>query len=91
MQQPLQSAPGEVHVPLTPCYDLSIQNDLAAGQLDPAVMPPNILLEPWPNVWDSMDFSANNLPGSVDNVAWMNYENFIGDVYDSVDSMFLSR
>lgn len=87
MQQPLESVPE-----VTPCYDLGIQPDLATDQFDPAViMPPNIKLEPWPNVWDSMDFSANNLQGSVDNVAWTNYENFIGDVYDSVDSMFLSR
>lgn len=89
---PFHSVPEETHVPAAPCYDLGIQPDLTVGQFDPAVaMPPNVMLEPWPNVWDSMDLGANNLQGPVDNVAWTNYENFIGDVYDSVDSMFLSR
>ncbi|KAK5798175.1 hypothetical protein VI817_004466 [Penicillium citrinum] len=81
-----------INVSAAPSYNIGIPPDLSAGQLDPAVnMPPNIMLEPWPNVWDSMDFNGNGLQGSVDNVAWTNYENFIGDVYDSVDSMFLMR
>lgn len=81
-----------INVSAASSYNIGMPSDLSAGQLDPAVtMPPNVMLEPWPNVWDSMDFNGNGLQGSVDNVAWTNYENFIGDVYDSVDSMFLMR
>ncbi|KAJ5646789.1 hypothetical protein N7490_003161 [Penicillium lividum] len=59
----------------------------------PIIMPTNMGLESglelWPNVWDAMDLSAS---GAQDcDVAWANYTNFIGDVYDSADSIFLPR
>ncbi|KAJ5671841.1 hypothetical protein N7507_000968 [Penicillium longicatenatum] len=59
----------------------------------PMAMPTSMGLESdlgaWPNVWDAMDLTAS---GTQDcDVAWANYTNFIGDVYDSADSMFLPR
>ncbi|KAJ5923300.1 hypothetical protein N7454_008545 [Penicillium verhagenii] len=45
--------------------------------------------ETWPSVWDAMDLSSSATQGC--DVAWASYTNFIGDVYDSVDSMFLPR
>lgn len=47
-------------------------------------------LEAWPNVWDAMDLSGVEEQGGCD-VAWASYTNFIGDVYDSADSIFLPR
>lgn len=43
----------------------------------------------WPNVWDAMDLTCS---GAQDcDAAWTNYTSFIGDVYDSADSIFLPR
>ncbi|KAJ5595069.1 uncharacterized protein N7459_001277 [Penicillium hispanicum] len=47
-------------------------------------------LEQWPNMWDAMDLSTTGAPAQGDN-AWLNYESFLGDVYDSVDTMFVPR
>ncbi|KAJ5089967.1 hypothetical protein N7532_008651 [Penicillium argentinense] len=89
---PLRSVPEEMPTPPAASYPLGLEPSLVTGQLDAgASMPPNVMLEPWPNVWDSMDLTGTGLQGSGDNLAWTNYENFIGDVYDSVDTMFLSR
>lgn len=44
----------------------------------------------WPNVWDAMDLTGSGPQGGCD-VAWASYNNFIGDVYDSADSIFLPR
>ncbi|KAJ6095791.1 hypothetical protein N7486_006537 [Penicillium sp. IBT 16267x] len=59
----------------------------------PMAMPTSMGLESdfgsWPNVWDAMDLTASG-PQDCD-VAWANYTNFIGDVYDSADSIFLPR
>jgi hypothetical protein len=69
--------------------------NLAAGQqLDPAITmaPSAFTLEPWPSVWDQMDFMANpGIQPQADNNAWLNYESFMGDVYDSVECIFLPR
>ncbi|KAJ5537433.1 hypothetical protein N7513_010619 [Penicillium frequentans] len=59
----------------------------------PMAMPPSMGLEAdfgaWPNVWDAMDLTVS---GAQDcDVAWANYTSFIGDVYDSADSIFLPR
>lgn len=67
----------------------------AAGQRFDNPVPmatPAFTLEPWPSVWDHLDFMGN--PGvqpQADNNAWLNYESFIGDVYDSVDCTFQPR
>ncbi|KAJ5727322.1 hypothetical protein N7493_005142 [Penicillium malachiteum] len=47
-------------------------------------------IENWPSVWDAMDLTGTVPQGGYD-VAWASYTNFIGDVYDSADSMFLPR
>ncbi|KAJ5093866.1 hypothetical protein N7456_009727 [Penicillium angulare] len=66
------------------------------GQIHPAMtMAPLDMgfdsgLEAWPNVWDAMDMSGAE-PSSGCDVAWASYNNFIGDVYDTADSMFLPR
>ncbi|CEO60620.1 hypothetical protein PMG11_05237 [Penicillium brasilianum] len=68
--------------------------DAAGQQLDPAMMmaPPAFTLEPWPSVWDQMDFvGESGMESEADNNAWMNYSSFMGDVYDSVECMFLPR
>lgn len=69
---------------------LEAPNMPAAGQqLDPAITmaPTSFTLEPWPSVWDQMDFMAHaGIQPQVDDMAWLNYENFMGDVYDSSPS-----
>ncbi|CAG8877567.1 unnamed protein product [Penicillium nalgiovense] len=45
----------------------------------------------WPNVWDAMDLSDPSLQSDSDDTAWLSYENFIENVYDSADSIFLPR
>lgn len=56
-----------------------------------AEVPTSFAPVPWPNVWDAMDLSDPTLQGSSDDTAWLSYENFIENVYDSVDSIFLPR
>ncbi|CAI7644401.1 unnamed protein product [Penicillium glandicola] len=46
---------------------------------------------PWPNVWDAMDLSNPTMQSSSDDTAWLSYENFIENIYDNVDSIFLPR
>jgi hypothetical protein len=55
-----------------------------------AEVPTSFAPVPWPNVWDAMDFSNPTLQ-SNDDTAWLSYENFIENVYDSADSLFLPR
>ncbi|KAJ5383764.1 hypothetical protein N7517_001675 [Penicillium concentricum] len=56
-----------------------------------AEVPTSFAPVPWPNVWDAMDLSDPTLRSSPDDTAWLSYENFIENVYDSVDSIFLPR
>jgi hypothetical protein len=56
-----------------------------------AEVPNSFAPVPWPNVWDAMDLSDTTLQGSSEDNAWLSYENFIENVYDSVDSIFLPR
>ncbi|KAJ5959535.1 uncharacterized protein N7479_006685 [Penicillium vulpinum] len=56
-----------------------------------AEVPTSFAPVPWPNVWDAMDLSDPTLQNSSDDTAWLSYENFIENVYDSVDSIFLPR
>ncbi|CAG8932187.1 unnamed protein product [Penicillium salamii] len=56
-----------------------------------AEVPTSFAPVPWPNVWDAMDLSDPTLQGGSDDTAWLSYENFIENVYDSVDSIFLPR
>ncbi|KAJ5125791.1 hypothetical protein N7526_007968 [Penicillium atrosanguineum] len=86
--QDLNALPGSAS------YTMGIDSTLAAGQSGTSTvsLPQSTItldmLEPYPNVWDGMDFSATGLPASGDNIAWHNYESFIGDVYDNVNYMF---
>ncbi|KAF7719692.1 Fungal Zn(2)-Cys(6) binuclear cluster domain-containing protein [Penicillium ucsense] len=67
----------------------------AAGQqydTSASMAAPAFTLEPWPSVWDQLDFMGNpGMQTQADNNAWLNYESFIGDVYDSVDCTFQPR
>ncbi|CAI7619503.1 unnamed protein product [Penicillium discolor] len=56
-----------------------------------AEVPTSFSPMPWPNVWDAMDLSDPTLQSGSDDTAWLSYENFIENVYDSVDSIFLPR
>ncbi|KAJ5081671.1 hypothetical protein NUU61_009935 [Penicillium alfredii] len=90
-----ESTPGVPQVQSTPAEFSSLGLETtAAPPLDPATtmppLPPFSVPDSWPNVWDAMDLSTSGLQPSGD-TAWLNYENFIGDVYNSVDSMFLPR
>lgn len=83
--QDLNAPPGSAS------YTMGIDSTLAAGQsvnssvtLSQSTIPLD-MLESYPNVWDGMDCSPPGLPGSGDNIAWHNYETFIGDVYDNVN------
>lgn len=86
--QDLNAPPGSEN------YTMGIDSTLAAGQpVNPAgSLPQNTIsidmLDSYPNVWDGMDFGATGLQGPGDNIAWHNYESFIGDVYDRVNYMF---
>jgi hypothetical protein len=86
--QDLNALPGSAN------YAMGIDSTLAAGQpVNPTLSLPQStipfdMLDSYPNVWDGMDFSAAGVQGPGDNVAWHNYENFMGDVYDNVNYMF---
>ena len=54
-------------------------------------VPTSISPTRWPSVWDAMDLSDPTLQSGSDDTAWLSYENFIENVYDSVDSIFLPR
>ncbi|KGO41144.1 Transcription factor, fungi [Penicillium expansum] len=56
-----------------------------------AEVPTSFAPVPWPNVWDAMDLRDPTLQSGSDDNAWLSYENFIENVYDSVDSIFLPR
>jgi hypothetical protein len=55
------------------------------------LVPSSFTPVPWPNMWDAMDLSEATLQSGSDDTAWLNYENFLENVYDSVDSIFLPR
>lgn len=86
--QDLNAPPGSAN------YTMGIDSTLAAGQPVNLAgsLPQNTIsidmLDSYPNVWDGMDFGATGLQGPGDNIAWHNYESFIGDVYDRVNYMF---
>jgi hypothetical protein len=86
--QDLNAPPGPVS------YTMGLDTTLAAGQsVDPTATLsqstiPLDMLDSYPNVWDGMEVSAPELPSSGDNIAWHNYESFIGDVYDNVNYIF---
>lgn len=56
-----------------------------------AGVPASVAPVPWPNVWDAMDLSDPTLQSGSDDTAWLSYENFIENIYDSADSIFLPR
>lgn len=76
----------------TAVYTLGLEApNIAAGQqLDPAITmaPPAFTIEPWHSVWEQMDYMGNPGLQPQENNAWLNYENFMGEIYDSVESMF---
>ncbi|KAJ5669680.1 hypothetical protein N7462_010750 [Penicillium macrosclerotiorum] len=77
-------------------YSLGMDNPTiaAAGQqINPTlpIAPSPFTLEAWPNVWSEMDFDTPGIQAATDDNAWLNYESFIGDVYDSVECVFLPR
>ncbi|KAJ5129586.1 Transcription factor [Penicillium bovifimosum] len=74
--------------------------DFSLNLGDNAAQPPNMHVAPvpssftpvpWANVWDAMDLNEATLQSGSDDTAWLNYENFLENVYDSVDSIFLPR
>ena len=93
---PVASPPQQIPLPIQPpaaSYPLDLETTMAAGQpVNPAMaMPPgSFSFDVYPNIWDSMDLSNPVLDVQGDN-AWLNYDSFMGDLYDSVDSMFLPR
>lgn len=67
--------------------------NMAAGQpVNPpfTMAPQNMELDPWSNVWDSMDFSTmGTVSGDLEcDGAWTNYNNFMGDISGNGDFMF---
>ncbi|KAJ6072971.1 hypothetical protein N7467_011056 [Penicillium canescens] len=57
----------------------------------PMAAPPTSFANvPWPNVWEAMDFNDTTFVPPNDN-AWLSYENFIENVYECADSIFLPR
>jgi hypothetical protein len=55
-----------------------------------AAPPTSFANVPWPNVWEAMDFNDTTFVPPNDN-AWLSYENFIENVYECADSIFLPR
>lgn len=47
-------------------------------------------LETLPNVWDVMDFGTTGLDNTY-GTSWLNYENFIDDLYENADYMWIPR
>ncbi|KAJ5720865.1 uncharacterized protein N7483_008799 [Penicillium malachiteum] len=76
---------GSMEAPMVP-----VQQNAPVIPMAPMTMGFGSDVETWPNVWDAMDLSGTVPQGGYD-VAWASYTNFIGDVYDSADSMFLPR
>ncbi|KAJ5612507.1 hypothetical protein N7510_005701 [Penicillium lagena] len=69
-------------------------SNIATGhQFNPAVAIPQTTMPftPFPNICDEVDFADTELQGPIDNNAWVNYDNFIGDLYASPDCFFLPR
>ncbi|KAE8340076.1 hypothetical protein BDV24DRAFT_175711 [Aspergillus arachidicola] len=51
-------------------------------------LPETVELGPWPSVWDAVDFGC---PVATNEMSWLNYENFIEDVYGTMDYTLLSH
>ncbi|KAE8375013.1 hypothetical protein BDV26DRAFT_283830 [Aspergillus bertholletiae] len=51
-------------------------------------LPETVGLGPWPSVWDAVDFGS---PVATNEMAWLNYENFIEDVYGNMDYTLLAH
>lgn len=72
-----------------PAYTTGFETNMASQPIHPPLVPQSHMLpdmlRSYPNVWDGMDFSNTQLPAPDDNIAWHNYETFIGDVYDGVN------
>ena len=47
-------------------------------------------LDPLPDVWDVMDFGTTRLDNTYE-TSWLNYENFIDDLYENADYMWMPR
>ncbi|KAJ5899478.1 hypothetical protein N7495_004222 [Penicillium taxi] len=91
MEQQNHIIPHAQHMPLdqhVTNYPIDMGMTVAAGQQTSPVLETTTEFEQWPNFWDTMDFDATPVAGEG---AWANYENFIGDVYDSAESIFLPR
>lgn len=74
-------------------YPMDLAISMAAGQPmhhNLAMAPPSFSFDSYPNVWDAMDFENVGIDVQGNN-AWLNYDSFVGDVYDSVDSTFLPQ
>jgi hypothetical protein len=51
-------------------------------------LPETMGLGSWPSVWDAVDFGC---PGAPNEMSWLNYENFIEDVYGNIDYTLISH
>ncbi|KAB8262797.1 hypothetical protein BDV32DRAFT_120101 [Aspergillus pseudonomiae] len=93
---PGTAAPLQVPV----CSQTSMQPSAAlAGDIIPGTgayteaaplvtLPETVELGPWPSVWDAVDFGC---PVATDEMSWLNYENFIEDVYGTMDYTLLAH
>ncbi|OGM50436.1 C6 transcription factor [Aspergillus bombycis] len=51
-------------------------------------LPETVELGSWPSVWDAVDFGC---PVATNEMSWLNYENFIEDVYGTMDYTLLAH
>ncbi|OQD83589.1 hypothetical protein PENANT_c016G10563 [Penicillium antarcticum] len=85
-QQP-QAIPQSVPPPNMLGMDAAINPQTGMHMAAPPITFGNM---PWANVWEAMDFNDTTFVPPNDN-AWLSYENFIENVYESADSIFLPR
>ncbi|RHZ62157.1 uncharacterized protein CDV56_108293 [Aspergillus thermomutatus] len=64
----------------------SLSTDVVASSLPETVAG----ISPWPNVWDAMEYGDPMLE-STREASWLHYENFIGDLHDTVDFSLIPR
>ncbi|KAF7590310.1 hypothetical protein BBP40_003003 [Aspergillus hancockii] len=97
---PSSQFPSTAPLQVPVCAQTSVQPSLAlSGDVVPCTgvyaqtvpmvtLPETVGLGPWPNVWDAVDFGC---PGATNETSWLNYENFIEDVYGNMDYTLITH
>lgn len=86
--------PQSMPIPTPPntTYPLDLTTSMTVGEpVNSMPMPPSSFsFESYPNVWDAMDLHNSWLGVQGDN-AWLSFDSFMGEMYNSADSIFLPQ